>query len=133
MFGIKSHLRRLQAILAMSALGLALGMTTISGHAGTNGQEIDYNVGCYANYSETTGWNQNGQWRDRWFYDPAADPYNYCSQSPQGDWGWWWVGNVTVHGWWGYDGNSGNNDAGYQGCYVPKSQDGNWTQCHTPS
>lgn len=123
-----------RALVALAVCITAFSFTTLPSRAGTNGQQIQYNVGCNANWSETTGENQNGRWSDEWVNTPAADPYNYCSQSPYYSWGWWWVGGVDIEGWWSYDGNQGSGDQGYQGCNVPQYQDyDDWTQCHTPS
>lgn len=123
--------QRLYAGLA--AVLAAFAFTAIPAHAGSNGQELEYDVRCYANYTETSGYNQNGQYVDSWYYTPAADPYNYCSQPVYQHWSWWWVGWVTVQRWWGYDGGRGDNNRGAKDFYVPQSQEYDWTEVQVPS
>ena len=115
-----------------AALAALLTVTVLPVHAGTNGQQLQYIVGCYANYSQTDGRNQNGQYEERWVYTPAAVPENNCWQNPYLDWGWWWRQTVTVAGWWGYDGNTGSQSCGSSNFYAPQSQDGDWVDVTVP-
>lgn len=111
----------------------ALAITVIPVQAGSNGQELQYVVGCFANYSETTGYNQNAQYVDAFFYTPAA-ANDGCYQDPWRRYGWWWGGTVTVQGWWGYDGSQPSGYAGSSNFYIPWSQsDYDWITVQTPS
>ena len=120
-------------IVVLVAMPSSLAITASPVLAGSNGQEIAYLVRCYANYTQTDGYNQNGQFEERWLYTPAADPGNGCSQPAYLDWHWWWVGTVTVQGWWNWDGNNASQSAGSSNYYIPRSQDGDWTYVQTPS
>jgi hypothetical protein len=121
------------AIVASAAA--ALGVTRPV-HAGTNGQQIIYAVSCVPNWSEAKGQNQNGDWKDHFYSTPATSTNQdgSCPTVPNQypDQGWWFVGNVTVTGWVYYDGRNRSGDGAQLSCYVPPSQDGDWTTCQVP-
>jgi len=125
---------RLAWFAPLAAAGM-LGLSTVSASAGTDGQQVALGVGCYANWVQIDGTNQHGWATEQWVETPAADPYNYCSQPPYYDWGWWWAGQTHMQGWWSYDGNQGSqpyNASNY--CDVPAYQDySDWTFCGVPS
>lgn len=112
---------------------VAFGLTTIHGHAGSNGQEIDYLVLCDSNWSHAMGYNQNSQYVDQYVYTPASQDSDCSSRASYQKSGWWWVGSVHIEGWGYYDGNAPDGYNGEDYCNVPQSyQDWDYWGCDTP-
>lgn len=119
-----------------SGLGIvviAFSLSTIHGHAGSNGQQIQYLVECDSDWSEATGYNQNGDYEDRFYSTPANQDSDCSGALPSyQDHGWWWVGSVHVTGWGYYDGSQPDGYNGDDYCNVPQSYDYDYWGCDTP-
>ena len=118
----------LAAALAASVLAVA-GAHPVS--AGTNGQQITYEVWCTANWSRAEGYNQRTQWEIEWVSTPQAQSCNVPSD--YGSRGWWWVGYTNFEGWVKFDGSRAYNECGSIDVEVPKQQDNDWFLVHVPS